>query len=119
MRREELYLVDIVEAADQIRGFLDGVTYDAFAEDRMLRSAVLHHLMIVGEAVARLPDEFRADHLDVEWADIAGFRNIVVHAYFDIEWPIVWIAATKETPKLRTAVAQILVDEYPVVELPK
>ncbi len=119
MRREELYLVDIVEAADQIKEFLGDATYDAFVQNKVLRSAVLHQLMIVGEAVARLPDEFRASHLDVEWADIAGFRNIVVHAYFDIEWPIVWIAATKETPRLRAAVAQIIADEYPDVELPQ
>lgn len=50
MRREELYLKDIVEAADSIEGFLDNVTHEAFIESDLLRSAVLHKLTIIGEA---------------------------------------------------------------------
>lgn len=84
MRREELYLTDIVEAAEAIASFLAGVLREDFIEDELRRSAVLHKLMIIGEAAARLPKDFRDRHPEIEWSDIVGFRNIVVHTYFNV-----------------------------------
>jgi len=94
MRREDLYLADIVEAADSIEHFLHGVEKDTFLQNDLLRSGILHKLTIIGEAAARLPDEFRNRHPEIEWADIVGFRNIAVHSYFSVDWNIVWTTAT-------------------------
>ena len=44
-------------------------------------------------------------------ADIVGFRNIAVHEYFAVSWPIVWVTATQDVPNLRRKVAQILAKE--------
>jgi uncharacterized protein with HEPN domain len=112
MRPEELYLTDIVEAADAITVFLAGVSHDDFLQDDLRRSAILHKLMIIGEAVASLPKDFRDRHPEIEWSDIVGFRNIVVHTYFSVDWEIVWVAATKESQELKQQVRQILADEY-------
>jgi uncharacterized protein with HEPN domain len=115
MRREELYLIDIVEAADAVVRFMTGIPREAFVKDELVRSAVLHKLTIIGEAAARLPSEFRNAHPQVEWADIIGFRNIAVHAYFAVEWRTVWIAATQDVPILRTQIAEILQREFPSI----
>lgn len=112
MRAEELYLSDIVEAAEAIASFLTGVSHDEFLQDDLRRSAVLHKLTIIGEAAARLPTDFRERHPEIEWSDIVGFRNIVVHAYFDVDWDIVWVAATKEAQELRQQVGGILAKDY-------
>ena len=113
MRREQLYLQDIIEAADAIDGFLGGVGRDAFAEDDMVRSAILQKLTIIGEAAARLSAEFRRRHAEIEWADVIAFRNIAVHAYFSVDCSIVWVTATQDAPALRTQVAAILDRECP------
>ena len=68
--------------------------------------------MIIGEAASRLPKEFRDSHPEIEWEDIIGFRNIAVHAYFAVEWSIVWVAATQEAPELRRKISGILAQEY-------
>ena len=111
MRREELYLTDIIEAADAIQRFLKDVNQNTFLKDDLLQSAVLQKLMIIGEAASRLSKEFRDNHSEIEWEDIIGFRNIAVHAYFAVEWSIVWVAATQETPALRRKIAEILAKE--------
>jgi len=41
-----------------------------------------------------------------------AFRNILVHAYFGVDWEVVWIAATKEAPALRKQVSEILKTEF-------
>ncbi len=46
MRSEQLYLTDIVEAADAIARFLDGVDRDTFMGNDLIQSAVLQKLLI-------------------------------------------------------------------------
>ena len=111
MRRDRLYLDDIVEAAEAIAHFLDGITEDAFLASDLLQSAVLQKLTIIGEAAARLSPEFKAGVAYIPWSDIAAFRSIAVHAYFSVQWPIVWVAATEEAVLLRTQVLDIYVGE--------
>ncbi|MCX7840166.1 MAG: DUF86 domain-containing protein [Anaerolineae bacterium] len=113
MRREELYLADIVEAAEAIERFLDGVTKENFLYNDLLRSAVLHKLTIIGEAVAHLSSDFRERHPEIEWSDIVGFRNIAIHSYFSVDWNIVWTTATEDVPQLREYVVRIIDTEYP------
>lgn len=112
MRREQLFLRDIVEAADAIRDFVSGHTEQTFLQSELLRSAVVQKLTIIGEAAARLPSELKQRHAAIPWADIVGFRNILVHAYFGIQWDIVWRAATEEVPQLREQVSAVLLAEF-------
>jgi uncharacterized protein with HEPN domain len=112
MRREALYLADIVEAADAVRRFIEGVEREDFFDDEMRQSAVLQKLIVIGEAAARLPTGFRERHPEIEWVDIVGFRNVAVHEYFAVSWSIVWVTATQDVPNLRHKVARILAEEY-------
>lgn len=111
MRTERLYLADIIEAADAIERFLTGIDRDVFDTDDLRQSAILQKLTIIGEAAARLPDEFRGRHREIEWRDIVAFRNIAVHEYFAVDWTIVWVSATHDVPTLRTQIAIILANE--------
>ncbi|MBV8855475.1 MAG: DUF86 domain-containing protein [Acidobacteria bacterium] len=112
MRRDDLYLSDIVEAAESIAAFLSGRGRDSFLQDDLLRSAVLHKLTVIGEAAARVSEDLRVRHPEVEWPDIVGFRNIAVHAYFVVDWSIVWETATQDAPQLRGQVLEILKSEF-------
>ncbi|MFQ5610592.1 MAG: DUF86 domain-containing protein [Anaerolineae bacterium] len=112
MRPEKLYLTDIVEATEAIQRFIAGVERDDFFQDELLQSAVLQKLIVIGEAVARLSQEFRERHPEIEWRDIVSFRNIAVHAYFSVNLNIVWVTATQDVPDLQHKVAQILAQEY-------
>lgn len=108
MRPDETFLTDIVDAADAISGFLSGVSRDAFLGDDLLRSAILHKLTVIGEAAGRLSAQLKAAHPQIPWRDVAAFRNVVVHAYFNVDWGIVWDTAVEEVPALRSQVAAIM-----------
>jgi uncharacterized protein with HEPN domain len=112
MRHEKLYLTDIVEAAQAIERFIMGEGFDEFEQNEMMNSAVLQKLMVIGEAVARLPKEFTQRFPEIPWVDIIGFRNIAVHEYFAIRWDIVWVAATEEVPVLKEQIKKILEEEF-------
>lgn len=86
MRSDRLYLVDIIEAADAIAAFISGVDAEHFPNNDLVRSAVLHKLTVIGEATARISMPLRARFPETPWADIVGFRNIAVHAYFSVDF---------------------------------
>jgi uncharacterized protein with HEPN domain len=112
MRREHLYLQDIREACDMIQTFLEGLDASAFLASELHKAATLQKLTVIGEAAAHLSQAFREAHPQVEWCDIVAFRNIAVHAYFAVQWDIVWATATDEVPVLRRQVLEILQTEH-------
>jgi uncharacterized protein with HEPN domain len=111
MRHESLYLTDMVEAADHIAEFISGAEFQTFQDSELLRSAVVQKLAIIGEAAARVSEELRDRYPQVPWLQIIAFRNILVHAYFGIDWEVVWLAARNRCPVLRERVAGILAAE--------
>ena len=113
MRDEGLYLEDIVDAAEALTHFVIGISKDEFACNDLVNTAVIHKLQIIGEAAAHVSAETRNLHPEIEWAKLVGFRSIAVHAYFAVDWSIVWNAATRNVPILREQVARILAEEFP------
>lgn len=111
MRPEQLYLTDIDEAAHAIGEFVAGLDEATFYQDDKTQSAVLQKLIVIGEAAARLPQEFKDQHPSIEWRDIVAFRNILVHSYFSVKLEIVWETIENDVPALRRQIAQILEQE--------
>ena len=60
--------------------------------------------------------ELRERHPGVPWRQIIAVRHRVVHAYFDLDWQILWDAATADIPELRQRVLNILEAEFPEAE---
>lgn len=115
-RRDRLYLADIVEAADAIGRFLDRLDpsgKDGFVADDLVRSAVLQKLSVIGEAAARVSETTRQQHPDIAWHQARGMRNLLVHAYFSVDWEIVWTTATDSVPRLAVQISRVLEDRDP------
>lgn len=108
MRSEILYLTDIVDAADAIARFTDGLRREEFLGDELRQSAVLQKLIVIGEAASRLAPAFQRQHPNVEWRKAAALRHIAVHEYFSVSWDIIWVTVTQNIPLLRSQVASVL-----------
>jgi len=111
MRPDRLFLQDILAAADAIAHHIGGRDEESIASDRTARAAVLHELAVIGEAAARVSQEVRDRSPEIPWRQIVGFRNIVVHEYFGLSWPIIWVTATLDVPALRSRIETILEHE--------
>ena len=108
MRRDRHRLNDILEALDWIAGVIAGRTEAEFLADETLCYAVAQKPTIIGEAVARLSPEMKLRNRSVPWSDVVGLRNILVHEYFGIYWPLVWQTAVDHAPVMRRHVGDIL-----------
>jgi uncharacterized protein with HEPN domain len=68
--------------------------------DRVLSLALVHLVQIVGEAARRVSPENRKKLPQIPWSQIIGFRNIVVHAYDDVDYDILWSVLEMDLPAL-------------------
>ena len=75
--------------------------------------ALLHNLHVIGEAVKKLPEDFRNLHPDLPWREIAGMRDVVAHAYFALDLDILWDAVQNDVPSLQSRVEQMMQEEPP------
>jgi uncharacterized protein with HEPN domain len=85
--------LDILTAARRIREFVAGSTRAQFDANMLVQSAVLHQIIVLGEAVKRLSEEYRLAHPSVPWAQIAGMRDRCVHGYDNVDLDRVWEVA--------------------------
>jgi len=86
------------------------VSLPAFSSDWRTRDAVLHNLEVIGEAVKHLPDGLKAGFPGIPWKRIAGFRDVLAHAYFSLDDSIVWDVATNQMDALLVAASQMLAE---------
>jgi uncharacterized protein with HEPN domain len=106
---DRVRLMHMVEAADAILQVIENRRREDLDTNLLLRLALVRAIEILGEAASRVSDGTRAAVPAVPWAAIVGMRNRLTHAYFDIDYDIVWATATNEipdlVPRLREALA--------------
>lgn len=100
MSRDSQVLLDIVRAARLATEFAAGIDEAAFIHDLKTQSAVLHQLMLLGEAVKRLSEDFREQNPGIQWRLIAGMRDRLIHHYDDVDLEEVWKAVHGDLPEL-------------------
>lgn len=108
MSRNDATLLDIAQAARLVIEFQSEVTEAEFYKDAKTQSAILHQLMVLGEAVKRLSPEFRDQHPEVPWKLIAGMRDHLIHAYDAVDLDEVWKTATTDVPALLEQIEPLL-----------
>lgn len=112
MRDEDLVrLRHMIEAAEQVRQFISGRQRGDLDGDCMLLFALTRAIEIIGEAASKVSDETKAAHADIPWKAIVGMRHRLVHAYFDVDADVLWVAATAEVPALLTQLAPLIADQ--------
>jgi uncharacterized protein with HEPN domain len=84
-------LWDALAAAERVRRFTSGKTFEHYQADDLLSSAVERQLGIAGEALSQLRriDPVIADEVS-GLARIVGFRNVLVHGYATVDNRLVW-----------------------------
>jgi uncharacterized protein with HEPN domain len=116
MRGDRLRLTDILDAIAVIQRDLPA-TRQEFDADAPIRSHILLHTLIIGEASSKLSPMVRDQNPQVPWKPIMRMRNIIAHVYFGIDWNEVWQVAVKDVvtlkPQIEAALATLPPDPNP------
>lgn len=101
----------MLEAIEKIERYASSQGRMAFDNDELVQTWMVHHILIIGEAAARVSQELRAIHTEIPWPQIVAMRNILVHAYFSVDVEEVWAVVERDLPDLKAKVLSILHEE--------
>ncbi|MBI4865175.1 MAG: DUF86 domain-containing protein [Candidatus Riflebacteria bacterium] len=107
MRDDHERLRDVLEAIARIERYASRGR-QTFEADELIQNWMVRNLQIIGEACSGLSRGFRSAHPEVQWTQIVGMRNILVHDYFSIDTDLVWQAIERDLPALRVQVETLL-----------
>jgi uncharacterized protein with HEPN domain len=84
------------------------MNFEKFIEDDKTSSAVIRKFEIIGEATRNIPDWIREKHPHIPWKRMVGMRDRLIHAYFGIDYRLVWDTIKLEIPKLKLELEKML-----------
>ena len=108
MSPDEIVVLDIIRAARLAVDFKQGLDKAAFLEDIKTQSAVLHQLMVMGEAVKRLSMAYRNEHPHIPWKVMAGMRDVLIHGYDIVELNEVWKTVKVDVPQVLPLLEELI-----------
>lgn len=102
-----IFLEDVLEAIDKIARYTQGMSQEQFEKNELVVDAVLRNIEIIGEASANIPDSIRESYPNIPWKRMVGLRNIVIHAYFQVNLKIIWQIIKVNLPEVEPSIRQI------------
>jgi uncharacterized protein with HEPN domain len=80
---------------------------DDFLDSNQLQDAAIRRIEIIGEATKKLPQDFKEQHSEIPWKEMAGMRDIVVHEYFRVYPKLTWRVATEDIEGLKVKLNEL------------
>ena len=107
MRDQGVYLEHILECIARIQRYTAG-GLELLHTDEMTHDAVMRNLQVLAESCMRMSSEIRERRREIDWKGIAGFRNVMVHDYLDLDLERIWEIIQIDLPPLAAVIGEEL-----------
>jgi uncharacterized protein with HEPN domain len=108
-KNPRLYLVHIQESCARILSYTEDLGTE-WPGSPVVVDAVCRNLEIIGEAASKLDPEFRLAHVEVPWRTIINTRNLLIHAYDQVNPAVLGGIVERDIPELALAVERTLLN---------
>jgi len=105
---DRVRLLHMLERAKEAVFMIEGKSRSDLDTERWLNLALVRLMEIVGEAAARVSNNFKNANPDIPWIQITGFRNRLVHGYDEVDFDILWNILKNDLPLLISNLENIL-----------
>jgi len=101
-------LYHILDAIQSIEEYVKDISFEEFSSSSEKTYATVKQLEIVGEAANRISKETQDLDSSINWPNIVGLRNILVHEYYIIDHSIIWDIVEGELNDLKIQIEDLL-----------
>lgn len=99
-KNPEEYLRHIYHECLFIVSTCQNLSKSDFLEDEILKRAITRSLEIIGEASKKIPADSKVKWNKVQWKNMAGMRDRLIHDYIGVNYSIVWDVVKNKIPEL-------------------
>ena len=108
--KDFIRLQHILDAIEEIEKYTLDISFSDFEQNSMMLHASVRQLEIIGEASNYLSKDIITNYQSVEWKQIIGFRNLLIHEYFGVDIAVVWNVIQFDLPHLKNEIITIISD---------
>lgn len=94
-------LKHMLDSVNAILSFIKGKRRASLDNNRLLISGIIREFEVLGEAARQISDQTVHSYPKWPWKQLIGMRNRLIHAYFDVDYDIVWKTAKEQLPILK------------------
>jgi len=105
------FLKHILDECSYIISVSANLSFKDFLEDETLKRAIVRSLEIVGEATKKIPADFKAKWNTIQWKNMAGMRDRLIHDYIGVNYSIVWDVMKNKIPDIHKEISSSLLKE--------
>jgi uncharacterized protein with HEPN domain len=102
------FLRHISEECIYLESVSKDLSKDDFLDNETLKRAVVRSLEIIGEATKKIPADFKIKWSSIQWKNMAGMRDRLIHDYIGVNYSIVWDVLKNKIPDLSLQIQQVL-----------
>ena len=102
------FLKHIADECTYLLQVSENLSKDDFLNDETLKRAVVRSLEIIGEATKKIPADFKVKWSSIQWKNMAGMRDRLIHNYMGINYSIVWDVLNNKIPELHDQIQEVL-----------
>ena len=108
MKSNEVFLRHVLDEIPFLLEHTQALSFDDLMQDAVLQRACARSFEIMGEAVKNVSTDFRRKHKEIDWKNIAGMRDKLIHQYFGVNWNILWDVIKEKLPAVKVHLEKIL-----------
>jgi uncharacterized protein with HEPN domain len=101
------YLVHIRECCEKILSYTKELGTE-WKGSPIVVDAVCRNLEIIGEAASKIDPEVRRFHEEIPWRKIINTRNLLIHAYDQVNPAVLGDIVERDIPELARVVGQMI-----------
>ena len=110
--RDRGRLEHIIECINNVFEFTKDKTFEQILQDKMCYYAVVHQIVIIGEASNLLTKEFKEKHSKTPWREIISMRNFIVHGYEIVSKNEILSVLRHDLLPLKSQIEEYLKEEF-------
>jgi uncharacterized protein with HEPN domain len=102
------YLKHIQDECSYIISVSQNLSFEDFLDDETLKRAVVRSLEIIGEATKKIPADIKVKWSTIQWKNMAGMRDRLIHDYMGVNYTIVWDVMKNKIPDMKKQISEFI-----------